>query len=82
MVGRRGRFCSYKDGLVRVLGGGLGRRRAEGHVVPEEAQGENCEGKGVAGVEGVAIEKAGEGFVVVFCNGLGLVRGDGCVVCG
>ena len=34
--------------------------------VAEDAEGEDCYGEEVAGSEGVAVEEAGEGFVVVF----------------
>ena len=49
----------------RVSWGGKGR----GGVlqgVTENAEGEDCYGEEVAGSEGVAVEEAGERFVVVF----------------
>jgi hypothetical protein len=52
-------------------GVGIGRG-GEVQGIAEETEGEDCEGEGVAGSEGVAVEEAGEGFVVVFC---GLVGG-------
>ncbi len=50
-------------------GVGIGRG-GEVQGIAEETEGEDCEGEGVAGSEGVAVEEAGEGLVVVFC-GLG-----------
>ena len=51
---------------------GWGRERMRGRLrgriqgVAEYAEGEDCYGEEVAGSEGVAVEEAGEGFVVVF----------------
>lgn len=48
-----------------------GEGRGLGQVVTEEGEGEDGQGEAVAGAEGVAIEEAGEGFVVVFYGALG-----------
>jgi len=56
------------EGVSWGVGGVLGGGGVQG--IAEETEGEDCEGEGVAGSEGVAVEEAGEGFVVVFC-GLG-----------
>ncbi len=36
--------------------------------IAEETEGEDGEGEGVAGSKGIAVEEAGERFVVVFCD--------------
>ena len=62
---RRTRSYLWCGGLV---GGGRGR----GGVlqgVTENAEGEDCYGEEVAGSERVAVEEAGERFVVVFWGG-------------
>lgn len=63
-----------EGGFVAERGGQWGfweEGRGLGQVVTEEAEGEDGQGEGVAGAEGVAIEEASEGFVVVFYGALG-----------
>lgn len=48
--------------------GGEEGREGEVQVVPEEAEGEDGHGEGVAGAQGVAIEEAREDVVVIFCR--------------
>lgn len=44
----------------------MGEGKGDGQEVAEETEGEDRQGEGVAGALGVAIEEAGEGFIVVF----------------
>jgi len=63
-----------EGGFVAERGGQWGfweEGRGLGQVVTEEAEGEDGQGEGVAGAEGVAIEEASEGFIVVFYGALG-----------
>ncbi len=63
-----------EGGFVAERGGQWGfweDGRGLGQVVTEEAEGEDGQGEGVAGAEGVAIEEASEGFIVVFYGALG-----------
>lgn len=55
----------------------MGRLVAEGSLVEEiadEAEGEDGRGEAIAGCLGAAAEEAGEGLVVVFCEGRRWVR--------
>lgn len=64
-----------EGGFVAGRGGGSAEAwregREEGQVVTKETEGEDSQGEGVAGAEGVAIEKASEGFTVIFWGALG-----------
>lgn len=62
-LGAEGAFESagFLGGFVRWGGrvGGGRRRRGDGQGIAEETEGEDCEGEGVAGSLGVAVEETG-----------------------
>jgi len=68
---------------VKAFYVGLLAQHAFVEGIAEKAEGEDCEGEEVAATEGVAVEEAGEDFVVVFWGGSewGVWRGGGEVGC-
>ena len=69
-LGAEGAFVAVggREWLVRVSreGGNGGAKEGGEQEVTEEAEGEDCDGEGVAAVAGVAAEEVGDGFGVVF----------------
>lgn len=71
VVGLEGESGFVAGGVSIEYGGGRGCK--DEHVITKDAEREDGQGEGVTGTDGVAIEEAGEGFVVVFWTRMSLL---------